>query len=65
LRVESRKITRLAPPASDTPGGSPVGAGIGAVAQRPWKEAGRRRRISPTFHGPVMIIAKVPSANCW
>ena len=51
LRLECLKTTRLDPPAVDTPG--PSGPGKGAVAQSPCRSAGRRRRNSPMFQGPV------------
>ena len=51
LRREPLKMTRLEPPAVDTPG--PSGPGNGAVAQSSWRSAGRRRRNSPMFQGPV------------
>ncbi len=40
-------------------------AGIGAVAHRPRNAGGRRRKHSPTSHGPEMNIAKSPFANDW
>ena len=58
-----RNMTRLAPPAIETPDESPVGPGIGAVAHLSCISGGSRRRNSPMFHGPVIIIANVPLAN--
>ena len=63
---EARKMIRLDPPAIDTPGYSAArGAGIGAVDHLPFISTGRRLRNSPTFHGPVMYIAKSAWAKLW
>jgi hypothetical protein len=51
FRRELLKMTRLEPPAVETPG--PSGPGKGAVAQSPCRAAGRRRRNSPMFQGPL------------
>ena len=51
LRGERLKITRLEPPAVETPG--PSGPGSGAVAQSSCRSRGRRRRNSPMFQGPL------------
>ena len=61
---DARKITRLEPPAIDTPGVFASRPGSGAVLHLSCRSAGRRRRHSPTFHGPLMNMAKSPCANC-
>jgi hypothetical protein len=63
LFFEARKTTRLAQPAMETPRALPVAAGIGAVDHLSCMSAGRRRRNSRTYHGPVMYIVNSPCAN--
>src|ERR671938_1253055 len=60
---DARKMTRLDPPARETPEESPVGPGRGAVDHLSCTAAGSRFAKSPMYHGPLMYIAKVPRPN--
>src|SRR6266849_5261168 len=65
LRSDFLKITRLDPPARETPGVCASRPGRGAVFHLSWSSGGRRFLNSPTFHGPVTYMAKKPSLIPW